>query len=80
MVEELLKYPGEIPLGGNRVDVTVLFADIRGFTAFSEKRDPRQVVSILNSYFAMMANSILKNKGTLDKYIGDGILAFLALP
>lgn len=80
VVEELLKYPGEIPLGGKRVDVTVLFADIRGFTALSEKRDPRQVVSILNSYFAMMANSILKNKGTLDKYIGDGILAFFGAP
>jgi len=80
VVEELLKYPGEIPLGGNRVEVTVLFADIRGFTALSEKRDPRQVVSILNSYFAMMANIILKNKGTLDKYIGDGILAFFGAP
>src|SRR3989304_838625 len=43
VVEELLKYPGEIPLGGNRVEVTVLFADIRGFTAFKKKRDPRQV-------------------------------------
>ena len=80
VVEELLKYPGEIPLGGNRVEVTVLFADIRGFTALSEKRDPRQVVSILNSYFAVMANIILKNKGTLDKYIGDGILAFFGAP
>ena len=80
VVEELLKYPGEIPLGGNRVEITVLFADIRGFTAFSEKRDPRQVVSILNSYFAMMADIILKNKGTLDKYIGDGILAFFGAP
>ena len=80
VVEELLKYPGEIPLGGNRVEVTVLFADIRGFTTLSEKRDPRQVVSILNSYFAVMANIILKNKGTLDKYIGDGILAFFGAP
>jgi len=80
VVEELLKYPGEIPLGGNRVEVTVLFADIRGFTALSEKRDPRQVVSILNSYFAIMANIILKNKGTLDKYIGDGLLAFFGAP
>ena len=80
VVEELLKYPGEIPLGGNRVEVTVLFADIRGFTTLSEKRDPRQVVSILNSYFAVMADIILKNKGTLDKYIGDGILAFFGAP
>lgn len=80
VVEELLKYPGEIPLGGNRAVVTVLFADIRGFTSFSEKRDPQQVVSILNSYFAVMANIILKNKGTLDKYIGDGILAFFGAP
>ena len=80
VVEELLKYPGEIPLGGKRVEVTILFADIRGFTALSEKRDPRQVVSILNSYFALMANIILKNKGTLDKYIGDGLLAFFGAP
>src|SRR3990172_5912662 len=80
VVEELLKYPGEIPLGGKRVEVTILFADIRGFTALSEKRDPRQVVSILNSYFALLANIILKNKGTLDKYIGDGLLAFFGAP
>lgn len=77
---ELLKYPGEIPLGGNRVQVSILFADIRGFTSLSEKHDPQRVVSILNSYFSMMVDIILKNKGTLDKYIGDGILAFYGAP
>ncbi len=77
---ELLKYPGEIPLGGNRVHISVLFADIRGFTSLSEKYDPQRIVSILNSYFSMMADIILKNKGTLDKYIGDGILAFYGAP
>ena len=77
---ELLKYPGEIPLGGNRMQVSVLFADIRGFTSLSENQDPQYIVSILNSYFTMMADIILKNKGTLDKYIGDGILAFFGAP
>ena len=77
---ELLKYPGEIPLGGNRMQVSVLFADIRGFTSLSESQDPHHIVSILNSYFTMMADIILKNKGTLDKYIGDGILAFYGAP
>ncbi|MFO0794521.1 MAG: adenylate/guanylate cyclase domain-containing protein [Candidatus Brocadiaceae bacterium] len=80
VVEELLQYPGTIPLGGNRVQVTVLFADIRDFTSFSENRDPWQVVAVLNSFFARMVDIILKNKGTLDKYIGDGLLAFFGAP
>ncbi len=78
--KELLKYPGDIPLGGNRVQVSILFADIRGFTSLSEKHDPQHVVSILNTYFSMMVDIIVKNKGTLDKYIGDGILAFYGAP
>ena len=80
VVNEILKHPGEMPLGGNRTDVSVLFADIRGFTSLSENLDPQRVVEILNSYFTMMADIILKNKGTLDKYIGDGLLAFYGAP
>ncbi|HHT9130530.1 MAG TPA: CHASE2 domain-containing protein, partial [Candidatus Brocadiaceae bacterium] len=80
VIEELLEHPGEIPLGGNRVQATVLFADIRDFTSLSDNSDPQHIVSILNLYFTMMADIIVKNKGTLDKYIGDGILAYYGAP
>src|SRR3989339_106808 len=80
VVDEILKYSGEIPLGGSRVHVSVLFADIRGFTSLSEELDPHRLVKILNTYFTSMVDIILKHKGTLDKYIGDGILAYYGAP
>ncbi len=80
VVDEILKFPDALRLGGNRVHATILFADIRGFTSLSENNDPQRIVSLLNSYFSVMADIILKNKGTLDKYMGDGLLAFFGAP
>jgi len=65
---------------GSKVEITVLFSDIRGFTTFSENTPPERVVEMLNTHFTRMADIILKHDGTLDKYIGDAIMAFWGAP
>jgi len=70
----------KITLGGEEKEITVLFSDIRGFTSLSEKTTPTELVAILNKYFTLMTDEILKNKGVLDKYIGDAIMAFWGAP
>ncbi len=65
---------------GKRAYISVLFADIRGFTALSEKKTPEEVVRFLNSYFALMSEVVFSNKGTLDKFIGDALMAFWGEP
>jgi len=75
VMEEILKDPSTLQLGGQKKIVTVLFSDIRSFTTYSEKRQPEEVVSILNEYLNAMTEVIMKNKGTLDKYVGDEIMA-----
>ena len=65
---------------GSRVRVTIMFADIRGFTALSERLPPEEVVRLLNRYFAAMADAIFAAQGTLDKFIGDAIMAFWGAP
>jgi adenylate cyclase len=65
---------------GQRVDITVLFSDIRGFTTLSETAPPEKIVEMLNVHFTHMADIILKHNGTIDKYIGDAIMAFWGAP
>lgn len=72
--------PNSLSLGGKRSDITVLFADIRGFTSFSEALSPEQLVSILNRYLAAGAESVLEEEGTIDKFLGDAVMAWFNAP
>jgi PAS domain S-box-containing protein len=72
--------PNSLQLGGKRTDITVLFADVRGFTSFSESQEPEKLVSILNRYLAAMAESVLSQEGTIDKFMGDAIMAWFNAP
>ncbi len=80
VVEELIKNPDKLKLGGERKILTVLFSDIESFSTFSEKIEPEELVSFLNEYFSEMSKIIFENKGTLDKFIGDAIMTFWGAP
>ncbi len=81
IVSELLKNdPKTLELGGSSVDIAVLFADIRGFTAFSSTLPAQTVVEVINKILTVSSESILQNHGTLDKYIGDCTMAFWGAP
>ncbi len=80
VVKQLLENPSSFRLGGVNQKITVLFADIRGFTAISEKENPEKVVGLLNRFFSAMTEIIFENGGTLDKYIGDGLMALFGAP
>jgi adenylate cyclase len=67
-------------LGGEQIEATILFSDIRGFTSFSESRDPREVVDWLNTYFERMARCVREHGGIVNKYVGDAILAVFNAP
>jgi len=80
VVEELLKHPEKLVLGGEDKEITVQFSDIRGFTTLSENLTPQELVAHLNEYLSAMTDIIFKYEGTLDKYVGDEIMAFWNAP
>ncbi len=80
VVEEILKLPAGIELGGEEKTLSVMFSDIRGFTTYSEKHTPHEVVAVLNEYLTQMTYLVFQTEGTLDKYIGDAIMAFWGSP
>ncbi|MCX8000155.1 MAG: adenylate/guanylate cyclase domain-containing protein, partial [Leptospiraceae bacterium] len=80
VVNELLKDPDKIALGGARREITVFFSDVRGFTTLSESLTPEELVQLLNEYLSVMTDIIIELKGTIDKYMGDAIMAFWGAP
>ncbi|MFC1747446.1 CHASE2 domain-containing protein [Pseudomonadota bacterium] len=80
VVEELISDPSKARLGGHRAEVTVLFSDIRSFTTYSESRSPEEIVEALNEYLTAMTEVIFHWNGTLDKFVGDEIMAFWGAP
>jgi adenylate cyclase len=80
VVRQLLEKPDSFRLGGVNQTVTVLYADIRGFTAIAERESPEKVVGLLNRYFSVCSEIIFEYGGTLDKYIGDNVMALFGAP
>ena len=80
VIDELMKDPSKLKLGGVRKEITVFFSDIRGFTTISEKLTPEKLVHVLNEYLTAMTDIVMKHKGVVDKYIGDAIMAFWGAP
>ncbi|MCD8479032.1 MAG: adenylate/guanylate cyclase domain-containing protein [Candidatus Cloacimonetes bacterium] len=80
LVNELLKNPHKLSYGGSYQELSVLFSDIRSFTTYTESHQPAETVEILREYLTAMVSVITRNKGTLDKFVGDEIMALYGTP
>jgi len=82
LVEQLAQAPEKLVLGGEEREMTIMFSDVRGFTSISEsyKRDPQGLTALMNRFLTPLTNAILARKGTIDKYMGDAIMAFWNAP
>lgn len=80
VVDELLASGEEIKVGGQRRDISVIFVDIRGFTPMSERLQPEEVIGVLNEYLDICTKAVFQWHGTLDKFIGDGVMALFGAP
>lgn len=80
LVDEMSQSPEEFTLDGESREMTVLFSDVRGFTTISEGMDPKQLTQLMNALLTPMTRVIHKNRGTIDKYMGDAIMAFWGAP
>ena len=80
VVEQMLKDPGRLKLGGEEKILTVLFCDLEGFTTYSERYRPHEMIGILSDYYNKMTEQIFANEGTLNEYIGDELMAIFGAP
>ncbi|HYJ78142.1 MAG TPA: adenylate/guanylate cyclase domain-containing protein [Longimicrobiaceae bacterium] len=80
VVAELIRDPSRLRLAGEKRHITVLFSDLEGFTALSETHDPEELLGLLNRFFDEMTRLVIDERGTLDKYVGDSVMALFGAP